>query len=40
MDVLFSGSSTAADFVLVYSVSGQATWKDKRGRTLKEIIAE
>lgn len=39
-DILFSSSSAAADFVLGYSVSGPATWKDKRGRTLKEIEAE
>lgn len=36
-DILFSSSSAAADFVLGYSVSGPATWKDKNGRTLKEI---
>ncbi len=39
-DILFSSSSAAADFVLGYSVSDPATWKDKRGRTLKEIEAE
>ena len=39
-DILFSSSSAAADFVLGYSVSGPASWKDKRGRTLKEIEAE
>lgn len=39
-DILFSSSSAAADFVLGYSVSGPATWKDKRGRTLEEIEAE
>lgn len=39
-DILFSSSSAAADFVLGYSVSGPATWKDKSGRTLKEIEAE
>ena len=38
-DILFSSSSAAADFVLGYSVSGPATWKDKSGRTLKEIEA-
>lgn len=36
-DILFSSSSAAADFVLGYSVSGPATWKDKDGRTLKEL---
>lgn len=39
-DILFSSSSAAADFVLGYSVSGPATWKDKNGRSLKEIEAE
>ena len=39
-DILFSSSSAAADFVLGYSVSGPATWKDKAGKTLKEIEAE
>ena len=36
-DILFSSSSAAADFVLGYSVSGPATWKNRSGRTLKEI---
>lgn len=36
-DILFSSSSAAADFVLGYAVSGPATWKDKEGRTLKEL---
>ena len=36
-DLLFSSSSAAADFVLGYSVSGPQTWKDKTGRSLKEI---
>ena len=36
-DILFSSSSAAADFVLGYSVSGPATWKDKNGKSLKEI---
>ncbi|MCM1568601.1 MAG: GIY-YIG nuclease family protein [Roseburia sp.] len=35
-DVLFSSSSAAADFLLGYSVSGPATWKDKNGKSLKE----
>lgn len=39
-DVLFSSSSSAADFVLGYSVSGPATWKDNTGKTLKEIEME
>lgn len=36
-DILFSSSSTAADFILGYSVSGPRTWKTKGGRTLKEL---
>lgn len=36
-DILFSSSSSAAVFVLGYSVSGPMTWKAKDGRTLKEI---
>lgn len=36
-DFLFSSSSSAADFVFGYSVSGPKTWKTKDGRTLKEI---
>lgn len=35
-DILVS-SSSAADFILGYSVSGPGTWKTKDGRTLKEI---
>ena len=36
-DLLFSSSSAAADFVLGYSVSGPATWKNAKGKSLKEI---
>ena len=36
-DILFSSSSAAADFILGYSVSGPRTWKNKDGRTLKEL---
>lgn len=36
-DLLFSSSSAAADFVLGYSVSGPATWKNAKGKLLKEI---
>lgn len=36
-DILFSSSSAAADFILGYSVSGPRTWKNKEGKTLKEI---
>lgn len=39
-DILFSSSSAAADFVTGYSVSGPRTWKNKQGKTLKEIEAE
>lgn len=35
-NILFS-SSSSADFVLGYSVSGLRTWKTKEGRSLKEI---
>jgi len=35
-DILFS-SSSAADFILGYSVSGPRTWKTKEGKILKEI---
>ncbi|MDY4694238.1 MAG: DUF4357 domain-containing protein [Blautia sp.] len=38
-DFLFS-SSSAANFVLGYSVSGPRTWKDKNGKSLKEIETE
>ncbi len=31
---------TTEGFVLGYSVSGPAAWKDKSGRTLEEIEAE
>ncbi|WP_054697968.1 GIY-YIG nuclease family protein [Syntrophomonas palmitatica] len=36
-DILFSSSSAAADFVLGNSVSGPKTWKNKDGKTLKEV---
>lgn len=36
-DLLFSSSSAAADFVLGYSASGPRTWKNKDGKSLKEI---
>lgn len=36
-DILFSSSSAAADFVLGYSVSGPRTWKNKAGKSLKEL---
>ena len=36
-DILFSSSSAADDFILGYSVSGPRTWKNKEGKTLKDI---
>lgn len=40
-DILFSSSSSAARFVTGYSsISGPQAWKDKRGRTLKELEQE
>ena len=39
-DILFSSASAAAGFVLGYSVSGPATWKDREGRSLKENEAK
>ncbi|WP_208872903.1 GIY-YIG nuclease family protein [Fretibacterium fastidiosum] len=39
-DILFSSSSSAAIFVTGYSMSGPAHWKDKNGKTLKEIESE
>ncbi len=36
-DILFSSSSAAADFVLGYSVSGPAVWKNKEGYSMKEL---
>jgi hypothetical protein len=36
-DYLFSSSSTASDVVLGRSSSGPQTWRDKNGRTLKEV---
>ncbi len=39
-DILFSSSSSAADFLLGYSVSGPAQWKNAAGKSLKEIESE
>ena len=36
-DLLFSSSSTAADFILGYSVSGPAQWKTADGISLKDF---
>lgn len=35
-DILFTSPSAAADFLMGYSVSGPATWKDKTGTALKD----
>ena len=35
-NLLFSSPSAAADFLMGYSVSGPATWKDKNGVSLKD----
>lgn len=39
-DIIFSSSSAAADFVVGYSVSGPANWKNAEGKTLKEIESQ
>lgn len=39
-NLLFSSSSAAADFILGYSASGPKIWKNKDGKSLKEIDAE
>lgn len=39
-DILFSSSSAAADFIVGYSLSGPASWKNKDGVSLKEIEAK
>lgn len=39
-DIVFSSSSAAADFVIGYSVSGPANWKNSSGKSLKEIEEE
>ncbi|MCI8527818.1 MAG: DUF4357 domain-containing protein [Lachnospiraceae bacterium] len=39
-DIIFSSSSAAADFVTGYSISGPANWRNKDGKTLKEIEAK
>lgn len=35
-NIPFSSPSAAADFLMGYSVSGSATWKDKNGIPLKD----
>jgi hypothetical protein len=37
-DVVFTSSSTAANFVTGTSTNGLVTWKNKDGITLKEIL--
>ena len=39
-DVKFKSSSTAANFVTGRSTNGLVTWKNKNGKTIKEIINE
>lgn len=37
-DLLFKSSSTAANFVTGSSTNGMIAWKDKNGKTLRELI--
>ena len=39
-DVAFKSASTAANFVTGTSTNGLTAWKDKDGKTIKEIITE
>lgn len=39
-DVEFKSSSTAGNFVTGRSTNGPAVWKDKNGRTIKELMSE
>ena len=39
-DVAFKSASTAANFVTGSSTNGLIAWKNKDGKTIKEIIAE
>jgi len=39
-DVLFSSPSAAADFIYGYSASGPRSWKNSKGKSLKEINEE
>lgn len=36
-NILFPSSTAAGVFIVGYSVSGPATWKNKQGKILKEI---
>ena len=37
-DVVFKSASTAANYVTGSSTNGMIAWKDKEGRTLKELL--
>ena len=39
-DVEFKSPSTAANFVTGASTNGMTAWKDKSGKTLKELLEE
>lgn len=39
-DVVFKSASTAANFVTGSSTNGLTAWKNKDGKTIKEIITE
>ena len=39
-DITFKSASTAANFVTGRSSNGLILWKDKSGRTLKDILSE
>ncbi len=39
-DVTFKSASTAANFVTGNSTNGLTAWKDKNGKTIKELIKE
>lgn len=38
-NVVFKSSSTAANYVTGASTNGMTAWKDKEGRTLKELLS-
>lgn len=39
-DMAFKSASTAANFVTGTSTNGLTAWKDKSGKTIKELITE
>lgn len=39
-DITFKSASTAANFVTGSSTNGLTAWKDKNGKTIKEMISE